>query len=339
MRLLDIIVTHYREAWDEGRKFFDMLALQRGISFEDIRVILINDGEDGALGAELFAGYPYRVDIKTIEHGGVSAARNAGIDEADAKWISFSDFDDMYAGVYGLRDVLTVLDTDSYDILWAEFISEDRLKDGSTLLHRRGENTVFIHGKYWLREWLMRTGLRFEPGMEFNEDSAFCTVAALLADYRRIGKIETAAPIYVWAFREGSATTTQGNRWKAYKGSYHRNKMVCEAFRKHAGAQRFYAMVGRTAFDAYHMLNLKDLPEELAPMLNDFRQWWKTHKYAFMAMTPETQREVWEASKAEHDLGDEEEDARWGTVGNLRINRDVSFEEWIKQTVEGLPNV
>ena len=42
--LLDIIVPHYKEPWEVGRPLFEMLALQRGVSFSDFRVILVNDG-------------------------------------------------------------------------------------------------------------------------------------------------------------------------------------------------------------------------------------------------------------------------------------------------------
>ena len=43
---LDLIVTHYKEPWSVGKKFFDMLALQRDINFDDVGVILVNDGEE-----------------------------------------------------------------------------------------------------------------------------------------------------------------------------------------------------------------------------------------------------------------------------------------------------
>ena len=84
MRKLDIVVTHYNEPWETGRKFFEMLSMQRGINFDDLRVLLVNDGQDNALPAVLFSEYPYHVDILTVDHGGVSAARNAGIEKTDA---------------------------------------------------------------------------------------------------------------------------------------------------------------------------------------------------------------------------------------------------------------
>ena len=46
---LDIIVPHYHEPWKICKPLFDSIALQRGIKFEDIAVIVVNDGAECAL--------------------------------------------------------------------------------------------------------------------------------------------------------------------------------------------------------------------------------------------------------------------------------------------------
>lgn len=76
--MLDIIMTHYTEHWATGAKFFNMLDLQRDVDFAQIRVILVNDGKENKLPEEYFSGRPYRVEQISIDHAGVSAARNAG---------------------------------------------------------------------------------------------------------------------------------------------------------------------------------------------------------------------------------------------------------------------
>ena len=327
--LLDIIVTHYNEPWKTGKKFFDMLALQRGISFDDFRVLLVNDGQENAIPAENFTDYPYQVDILTINHGGVSVARNAGIDHAAAKWVNFCDFDDTYASVHALREVLNVLKTDAYDLLFADFISEDKMKSGETLLHRRGDNSVFIHAKYWRLEWLKETGIKFDPALKFNEDSAFCAIANNLMDFKRTGQITTDIPIYVWCFSENSATTTPGNRVKCLIGLYERNKVVCESFRQTGDYKRYCGMVSRTVHDAYWSFNLEKVPEEMNASIEDFRQWWKEHKQYFFDCDPELMKEVVEASRAEHEHGDREEEARFLHTNDLIVNKAVGLSQWL----------
>ena len=44
MAMLDIIVTHYRLPFSAGKQIFDTIAVQRGINFSDIRVLVVNDG-------------------------------------------------------------------------------------------------------------------------------------------------------------------------------------------------------------------------------------------------------------------------------------------------------
>ena len=43
-RMRDIIVPHYREPWEDGRKFFDLMEHQRGIRHDDFRVTVVQDG-------------------------------------------------------------------------------------------------------------------------------------------------------------------------------------------------------------------------------------------------------------------------------------------------------
>ena len=334
MRKLDIIVTHYDEDWTEGRKFFDMLALQRGVDFDEIRVILVHDGSE-RFPKEFFFFYPYRVEQLTKEHGGVSAARNQGMMAADAPWICFCDFDDTMASVYSLRHVLTLLPTDDYDILWGDFYSEDVMKNGELRLNRRTENSVFIHSKFFRRAFLERNGLTFPEDLEFNEDSAFVTIALAVCDYRRVGRIKTETPLYVWTFRPGSLTATEGNRWKAYIGLYQRNRKVCEAFRAHVSRDRYLTMICRACYDAYHMLNLREIPDELRPILGDFRGFWKEHRGEFIQCASKDRMAAWEASRREHEQGDREEEQRWGTGGDLAFNQAVSFRAWINGIEKG----
>ena len=334
MRLLDIIVTHYNEPFETGRKFFEMLALQRCINFNDFRVLLVNDGSDNALDESYFLKYPYQVDILTVNHGGVSAARNAGLERACAKWVNFCDFDDMYASVFSLRQVFNVLDSDGFDILYADFISEDKLKNGKVILHNRGENLVFIHAKYWRLEWLKQTGLKFNTTLEFNEDSAFCAMASNLVDYKRTGRIDTSIPIYVWCFTENSATTTPGNRIKCLVGLYKRNKVVCEQF-KNMEYSRYCAMVSRTIHDAYWSFNLVELPKEAEQYLEDFKQFWRDHKRQFLDTDPQTMREVAQASQREHDIGDAEEEERFLHANTLCVNKNISLAQWLHNLEKG----
>lgn len=71
-----------------------------GQTFTDFEVILVDDGSPDACPAicDEYAGKDERVRVIHQENGGLSAARNAGLDwvfsNSDSRWISFVDSDD-----------------------------------------------------------------------------------------------------------------------------------------------------------------------------------------------------------------------------------------------------
>lgn len=251
--MLDIIVTHYKEPWEIGKPFFDMLACQRFISFDSFRVILVHDGT-GVFGNKVFEPYPYRVDQYNIEHGGVSAARNYGLEKAEAEWVEFCDFDDCYSSVYSLYIVMSHMDND-VDYMWTPFYMEVE-KDGEYQVQVKDkENIVWIHGKYFRRDWLNRNKIRFPVGIHYSEDSAFCAIVNELAQGGRRGKIRAEFPVYTWTIRKNSVTTDPANTERNLTGFIDRNTWVVEEY-KRRGIPHIL-MVGRMFADAYWAFHRK----------------------------------------------------------------------------------
>lgn len=333
--VLDIIVTHYKEPWSLGEKLFSILDLQRGVNFDDIRVLLIHDGTE-PFPAETFAGRPYTVEQFKIPHGGISAARNAGIRLSAAPWIMFCDFDDTFSNVYALRDYLTIIPNDKYDMIWAPFYAEDVTKEGKLILHERGQNVVFVHGKLYRRQYLIETGLRFPEDLEFNEDSCFNAILNTICDYRRIGAMKAPMIPYIWAFNPNSLTTTRGNRWKALRGLYERNKKVVACFRKEMDAgrisrDRYCAMVARACVDAYYMLCLTEIPPEIQDLRDDFVKFYHEHRSEMWETDTEMLRKVKAISRAEHETGDQEEKDRLGELAVEIPRADKTVTQWLSE--------
>ena len=93
---LDIIIPHYHEPWSLCKPLFDSIALQCGVNWENIGVIVVNDGVEGTLADYLFAGYPYHIKHIVQIHSGLSATRNRGLDESKADYVMFCDSDDQF---------------------------------------------------------------------------------------------------------------------------------------------------------------------------------------------------------------------------------------------------
>lgn len=66
-------------------------------TFEDFEILLIDDGSKDKSGAicDEYAKKDNRVRVFHKENGGVSSARNVGLDEACGEWICFVDSDDF----------------------------------------------------------------------------------------------------------------------------------------------------------------------------------------------------------------------------------------------------
>jgi glycosyltransferase involved in cell wall biosynthesis len=68
---------------------------QRGV---DLEVVIVDDGSsDGSGDAVLALGDPRITVVRNERSGGVSAARNTGLERARAPWVAFLDDDDLWA--------------------------------------------------------------------------------------------------------------------------------------------------------------------------------------------------------------------------------------------------
>ena len=199
---LDIIVTHCMEPAEVGRQLFLSIAMQELIDFDDINVLIINDGEGHELPESCFTGLPYVVQQASIPKGGVSKARNAGLDASTADWIMFCDFDDCFSSVFALYMIFCAMHEDKYDTLRSVFTEEVRKDDGQMVLVSHDKDYVFIHGKAHRRQFLVENNIRFHEKLTIHEDVFFNMLAQRVAKPERIADIKT--PIYCWRWNPNS---------------------------------------------------------------------------------------------------------------------------------------
>ena len=332
MQKLDIIVTHYTEGWDIVGNFFRMMDAQRCLNWNDVRVIVIHDGEECPALPELNEPRPYRIDQVTIKHGGISAARNKGIQVAEAEWIMFCDCDDMFSEVYSLRHYLEVLPTRMFDMLYSGFVSEMKKHDGTTILYPWDKNNiVFIHGKMFRRAFLLKENLWFKEGLDYCEDSAFLAIFNCRVNYKRTGKL-SGDRLYVWSWREGSATNSIDSRDRCIAGVWVRNKMLTvESERLNLPSLK--GTVCRTVFDCYNALNReeKSMPEFLLKIRREFREYWCKWHDVFWQNTDSEMQEIWKASTAERDRGIQEATEMSGKPFDNGWRKSVSVWDWLKE--------
>lgn len=321
MSTLEIIMPHYQEPWSIVRPYFDMIRNQRGVDFSRLTLRIVHDGTE-PFPDEYFADMPFPVIQSKRKHAGVSAARNFGMDMAKADWITFCDCDDMFSTVYALKFVFDVLDTESYDLLWNEFIMESPDTQGNLVLQiNKKFNMVWTHNKYYRLDFLRKTGIRFNEELYMSEDSAFNCLLNLELDHKRVGHIKSPVPLYVWNYNTQSVTLKEENKLRNMIGHFKRNVYVFEEFRKRR-YEDTALMAGRTMTDAYVNLTRHDLPEGWETMRKQVAEFARENVDILINLSEEGYDRVLKASETE------------ATAGKFLNAERPEFMAWLKEILE-----
>ena len=271
--LLDLFITHWTEPWEVGKNGFGMLSLQRAVDWSQIRITLVHDGTE-PFPDEYFDGMPFTVNQFSIPHGGIAKARNWCIDHSEATWIKWCDFDDMFAGVYSVQQIMNVLNNDKFDLLWFDLLCDDHGK----VINRTERNPVFVHDKVFRRSFLLEKGIRFKEDLTWCEDSAFLALIEMDIDHQRIGKIKAQAPIYLYIVRDGSLCNRPEIKFANLKSFFNRHCYVAEEFKKRGLTAQYNTMCVRTMADSYYTLvKAPDIEEDKTEFAAEVWKWYEDH--------------------------------------------------------------
>lgn len=114
------------------KKCIDSLLIQ---TYEDIEIILIDDGSTDSSGeiCDSYSKKDSRIKVIHKKNGGLSDARNKGLDLASGQWVTFVDSDDYVTKNYVER-LLSLLIANNADISIATYtyITEKKYKNRET---------------------------------------------------------------------------------------------------------------------------------------------------------------------------------------------------------------
>lgn len=211
-------------------------------TYRNLEIILVDDGSTDCTGiiCDKLANEDNRISVIHKTNGGLSDARNAGIDVSRGEYISFVDSDDYIASDMLEHMMNAMCETDISMVVvgfWKQFgdareycgpttervvSSEEALKD------------IYIGHEIYPASWnkLYRRALfinnRFAVGM-INEDSEIIT--KLLMECNRVALVSK--PLYIYMIREGSITQSSFSS-KDYNGikAYRTAVDVCKKRKK-----------------------------------------------------------------------------------------------------------
>lgn len=187
--------------------------------FSQCQVLLIDDGSpdgSGRIADEYAARYP-NITAFHYENGGLSQARNRGLDRADGEYIFFLDSDDAIAPDY-LEHLLRTAEDTQCDIVAA---GHTEVKDGACTPFRRAilaqqgsmSGAEYLHRRMELGDWvnmvwnclyrralLTDANIRFQPEVRLYEDILFTNCVQLAA--KSVCAVEDYG--YLYSIRGGS---------------------------------------------------------------------------------------------------------------------------------------
>ena len=278
---LQILVPQYEETDEIVKPLLDSIAIQQNIDFNDIGVIIVNDGSDVHLSDDFLQSYPFKVEYYLNEHLGVSATRQAAFDKSTADYVMFCDADDMFCNVCGLWIVFREMNMGVFDSLTSVFTEETRNPlTGEVMYMNREMDSTFVHGKIHRRRYLIEKGIKWNPDLTIHEDSFFNIQCASLSQNVKYCPL----PFYLWKWRDDSVCR-HDNKYilKTYRNMIDSNSALIAEFR-HKGRpdlSAFYTVF--MIFDAYYTMNKPEwIDMENQEYRNatekHFAEYYKTHK-------------------------------------------------------------
>ena len=324
---LQILVPQYQETEEVIKPLLDSIALQQNVDFDEIGVIIVNDGSDVRLPEAFLQSYPFRVDYYMEEHGGVSAARNAALDRATADYVMFCDADDLFFNACGLWILFREMEQ-GFDSLVSVFVEETRSPEAAQVMYINHEmDSTFVHGKVHRRAYLADRGIRFNDALTIHEDSYFNILCQSLSPNVKYCQ----SPFYLWKWRDESVCRHDPKYiLKTYGNMLDSSDALVGEFQRRGLEDKAMAYAVMMIFDAYYTMNK---PEWINQENKGYREntekrfgdYFRKHK------------ELWEKMPEEQKMLVSNQVRSRSVQEGMRMEA-VTIDQWLEHALEGIQN-
>lgn len=251
--------------------------IEQDIGFQNIQLILVDDGSpDGspAICDEYAARYPDNIVVIHKENGGVSTARNAGIERVEGQFVNFLDSDDKLSPnavreIYNFfMDHLEETDVVGFPLKFFDGVQGDHILNykfskGARVidLDREWQNPQLSMSSAFVKAECLRQ-YRFDMRLAYAEDAQF--MQKLLAPKAALGVVPKA--IYWYRRRntgEASALQTSVRRkaWYLPCMRYFHQEIIAFYMERYGYLPRFiqYTLM----YDMQWRISQRDIPEDI----------------------------------------------------------------------------
>lgn len=253
---LNILIPQYKETDEVVKPLLDSIAIQQNVSFDDISVIICNDGSNVFLTDELLNAYPFKIEYHKEPHRGVSGTRNACLKYAKGDYVMFCDADDMFYNACGLWMMFREMNGEGFDSMVSVFIEETRNPETKEpdYINREMDST-FVHGKIHRRKYLTKQKIRWNENLTIHEDSYFNILCQNLSEKVKY----CTTPFYLWKWRDESVCRHDPKYiLKTYNNMLDSNDALVDEFLRRGRQDKamFYSVM--MIFDAYYTMNKEE---------------------------------------------------------------------------------
>lgn len=205
---LQILIPHYKLPQEEMTNLLDMIYVQRGIDFNDIGVIIANDGDLAVIDEEFLNHYrqKFNIEYHILPHAGVSATRNRLIDLSTADFIMFCDDDDTFLSNRSLKILLECIENHKTSNVFRSRYKYETKYGNETILNDAGETEMYsnLHGMMIRREFLIKNNIRFYERINVHEDSVFNILMGTYMHYEKQEEIIINSQTYIYCHNDNS---------------------------------------------------------------------------------------------------------------------------------------
>ena len=286
---LQILIPQYKETDEVVKPLLDSIAIQQNVDFENVGVVICNDGSDIFLSDELLNSYPFKIEYYKEPHRGVSGTRNACLDHATADYVMFCDADDMFYNVCGLWVIFREMAI-GFDSLVSMFIEETRNPERTEIVYiNREKDSTFVHGKVIRRGYLLDKQIRWNDNLTIHEDSYFNILCQSLSDNVKYCPV----PFYLWKWRDESVCRHDPKYMlKTYQNMLASNDALVDEFLRRGIQDKAYFYTVFMIFDAYYTMNKPEWINQDNKIYRDmtemkFASYFKKHEDIWKAVSPQ----------------------------------------------------
>lgn len=212
MKFLSVIVPRFKESEELMLPLLSSINNQVGINFDEIEVIVVNDGIEGGgktvpLDHKFLDMFQFQtVQLSADENVGPGMCRQIGIDNARGTYLTFIDADDRFHNVASLGLMINECRNTSCDMLDTPWLEELFVAETQQFVYTQHEvNNTWMHGKCIRRQFLIDNNIKHHPRYRVHEDSyILALIASVLQHSGGERRFAPSTVTYVWKWSDSS---------------------------------------------------------------------------------------------------------------------------------------